>query len=224
MRRLISATAVAVLLIVPNAQADQRVVAGPLASGFLTPSVTIQPGEKLSFLNPDVAAHDVTSVEPGLFASKTVGAGSEVPVTGADSLPPGVYEFLCSVHPYMKGTLTVGAGGSGGDHAGHDMKAPKLSVKALDHKLSEVLQAGALNLRTKLDEPATVSAVATAGRTTVAKGRAKLEAGTGSLSARLTASGKRLLRGAHKVELDLTLTAEDASGNAAKSTAAATLR
>ena len=83
-------------------------------------------------------------------------------MTGADSLAAGTYDFICSVHPYMTGTLTVGGGGSGGGggHAGHDMKAPKLSVKVLDTQISEVLDAGALSLQVKLDEPATVRPVA----------------------------------------------------------------
>jgi plastocyanin len=216
---------VAGLAVPLESQADERVIAGLLSSGFLNPKVSIDPGEKLTFLNPDVAAHDVTSVEPGLFSSETVSAGSEVPVTGADSLPPGSYDFICSVHPYMKGTLAVGGGGAGGGHEGHDMKAPKLSVKALDSKISDVLDAGAISLQVKLDEAATARAVATSGdhATTIAKGRAKLDAGGGRLAARLTGSGKRMLRGARRAELELTVIAEDAAGNAAKRTATAIL-
>jgi plastocyanin len=209
---------------VPAARADERVIAAPLSSGYVNPNVTIDAGEKLTFLNPDVAPHDVTSTEPGLFASETVGAGSEVPVTGADSLGTGTYDYICSVHPYMTGTLTVAGGGGGGGHAGHDMKPPKVSVKALDTKISEVLDAGALSLQVKLDEPATVRPVAAVDGTKVAKGRAKLGSGSSRMPAKLTAKGKRLLRGAGKVELELTLIAADAAGNAAKRSATAKLR
>ncbi len=197
-------------------------IAAPFSSGYVNPDVTIVQGEKLTFLNPDVAPHDVTSID-GLFRSETVGIGSEVPVTGAESLSAGTYEFLCSVHTYMKGTLTVGAGGGGG-HGGHDMKAPKLSVKVRDTQISDVLDAGALSLKVKLNEPATVRPVATADGTKVAKGRAKLRSGTSRMPAKLTAKGKRLLRGARKVELELTAIAADAAGNAAKRTATAKLR
>jgi plastocyanin len=223
-RRIVLATLAAALVAAPVARADERVIAGPLSSGFLNPNVSIDQGEKLTFLNPDVAAHDVTSVESGLFKSETVTTGTETPVNGADQLPAGAYDFICSVHPYMTGTLTVGAGGPGGGHAGHDMKAPKVSAKALDRRIADVLDAGALSLRAKLDEPATVSAVATAGKTRVAKGRAKLDAGSGRLAAKLTGAGKRLLRKARKVTLQVTVTAQDASGNAAKSAATAKLR
>jgi hypothetical protein len=165
----------------------------------------------------------VTSVDPGLFKSETVNAPAEVPVVGAESLAPGSYRFLCSVHTYMEGTLTVGAGGGGG---GADEKAPRLSARVLDDRIADVLDDGALHLRLKLDEPATVRAVATAGprETKVAKGRAKLDAGTGKLAARLTGGGKRLLRDADKVRLELALSAKDAAGNARKRAASATLR
>jgi plastocyanin len=215
----------AVLVAAPVARADERVIAAPLSSGFLTPNVTIDQGEKLTFLNPDVAPHDVTSVEEGLFSSETVSTGTETPVNGADSLPAGTYDFICSVHPYMTGTLTVGSGGSGGGgHSGHDMKAPKVSVKALDKKVADVLDAGALGLQVRSNEPATVRPVAAVGRTKVAKGRATLGSGTSRMRAKLTSKGERLLRDAGKVELEVTLVAADAAGNASKSTATAKLR
>ena len=214
---------VAGLVAAPTARADERIIAAPLSSGYVNPDVTIEPGEKVTFLNPDAAPHDVTSKEPGLFASETVGAGSEVPVTGADSLGAGTYDYICSIHPYMVGTLTVGGGGSGGGHSGHDMKAPKVSVKVLDKSISKVLDAGKLSLQVKLNEAATVRPVAAADGTKVAKGRASLGSGTSRMAAKLTAKGEQLLRDAGKVELELTLIAADAAGNAAKRTATAKL-
>ena len=220
------AALVAALVAAPAVQADERVIAAPLSSGYVNPDVSIDQGEKLTFLNPDVAPHDVTSTEPGLFASETVGAGSEVPVTGADSLASGTYDYICSVHPYMTGTLTVGpggGGGGGGGHEGHDMKAPKVSVKVLDKRISDVLDAGALSLQIKLNEPATVRPVAAVEGTKVAKGRASLGSGSSRMNAKLTAKGKSLLRKARNVELEVTLIAADAAGNAAKRTATAKL-
>jgi plastocyanin len=224
-RAAVAAATVAALVAAPAVRADQRVVAAPLSSGYVNPDVTIEQGEKLTFLNPDVAPHDVTSAKPGLFASETVGIGSEVPVTGADSLAAGTYDYICSVHPYMVGTLTVGGGGSGGGggHGGHDMKAPKVSAKVLETSISKILDAGALSLRVKLNEPATVRPVAAADGTKVAKGRANLGSGTSRINAKLTAKGERLLRDARRVDLELTLIAADAAGNAAKRTATAKL-
>jgi plastocyanin len=224
--RLAVLAAVAAVLAMPaQAAADQRVIAAPFSSGYVDPDVTIAPGEKLTFFNPDVNPHDVTSAEPGLFASETVGTGSEVPVTGADALAPGSYPFICSIHPYMKGTLTVGSGGpGGGGGSGQDRKAPKLSMKVLDEKISKVLDAGALKLRTKLDEPATVRVAAQTEGTKVAKARKQLDAGTARVAAKLTEKGERLLRGAGSVKLEVAMIAADAAGNAAKRTVTAKLR
>jgi hypothetical protein len=124
----------------------------------------------------------------------------------------------------MTGKLTVGAGGSGEGHSGHDTKAPKVSVKAADRNIDDVLDAGALTLQAKLDEAATVTAVATAGEAQVAKGRAKLDPGRGRLTANLTSAGKRLLRKSKKITLTVAVTAQDAAGNAGKTTVAAKLR
>jgi plastocyanin len=217
---------VAAFVASPAARADERIIAAPLSSGYVNPDVAIEPGEKVTFFNPDVAPHDVVSKEPGLFASETVGTGAEVPVTGADALSAGSYPFICSVHPYMEGTLTVSAGGSGGGggHGGHDMKAPKVSVKVLDRRISDVLDAGALGIQVKLNEPATVRPVAAVDGTKVAKGRARLGSGSTRMAMKLTAKGKRLLRNARQVELELTLIAADGAGNAAKRSATAKLR
>jgi plastocyanin len=225
-RRVAAFAAAAAALVVPSqALADERIIAAPFSTGYVIPDVTIDPGEKVTFLNPDIAPHDVTSEEAGLFASKTVGTGSEVPVEGTDGLAQGTYPFICSLHPFMKGTLTVSGGGSGGGGGGAgDKKAPKLSMKVLDEKISAVLDAGALNLQAKLDESATIRVAARAGKTKVAKARRQLKAGTGRVAAKLTAKGKRLLREAGSVKLEVAAVAADSAGNAAKRTVSAKLR
>jgi plastocyanin len=224
-RRIVGLAAVAALLGGPaQAAADQRVIAAPFSSGYVVPDVTIDPGEKLTFFNPDVAQHDVVSEKPGLFASETVGTGAEVPVVGADTLASGSYPFICSVHPYMKGTLTVRPGGSGGGGNSGDRKDPKLSLRVLDDKVSEVLDAGGLHLMAKLDEPATLRVAAQTDGTKVAKARKQLDSGTGRVTAKLTEKGERLLRDAGSVKLEVAAVAADAAGNAAKRTVKAKLR
>ncbi len=63
----------------------------------------------MTYTNRDVAPHDITSDTPGQFQSATISSGS-TPVNGVSSLPPGTYAFHCSIHPFMKGALNVGAG------------------------------------------------------------------------------------------------------------------
>jgi plastocyanin len=69
--------------------------------------VTVPRGSTVDFLNLDVPQHDVRSTTAGLFASELIGTGQTAPVTGVDRLGPGSYGFYCSLHPNMKGTLTV---------------------------------------------------------------------------------------------------------------------
>jgi polyvinyl alcohol dehydrogenase (cytochrome) len=89
--------------------AGATVVAGPgaVATTYATATVTVPRGSTVDFLNLDVPQHDVRSTTAGLFASELIGTGQTAPVTGVDRLGPGSYGFYCSLHPNMKGTLTV---------------------------------------------------------------------------------------------------------------------
>jgi plastocyanin len=42
-----------------------------------------------------------------LFASAITPGGGTSPVVGTAALKPGSYDFFCSLHPGMTGTLTV---------------------------------------------------------------------------------------------------------------------
>ncbi len=97
----------------PGFGASGNVISGPLGqtAGYLTTSVTLAKGATLTFTNLDVVAHNVASkgvTEDGqrLFAAPNIPTGTAV-VEGADKLEPGKYEFLCTAHPSMKGTLEV---------------------------------------------------------------------------------------------------------------------
>lgn len=93
------------------------IAAGPLAqsTGYLTPQVPMVPNTTLSFGNADQMVHDVTSrarTSDGkpLFRSSYTSPGTTSTVAGAEALPPGTYEFYCSLHPHMAGTLHVVGG------------------------------------------------------------------------------------------------------------------
>jgi plastocyanin len=90
------------------------VVAPPLAQtvGFATPVAVMTQGGSLTFVNVDNAAHDVVSegLAPDgsrLFRSDYANVGQAVPVEGVEDLAAGDYGFFCSIHPSMRGTLTV---------------------------------------------------------------------------------------------------------------------
>jgi outer membrane protein assembly factor BamB/plastocyanin len=93
---------------------DPAIVAGPGATttGYATPTYSIQKGQALAFRNLDTQLHDVTAKQSGLdgqplFRSPRASGGQAVPVKGAEKAEPGQYEFFCSIHPGMLGTLTV---------------------------------------------------------------------------------------------------------------------
>jgi cytochrome c len=96
-----------------GAGVEGNVIAGPggQTAGFLTTSVTLAQGSNLTFTNLDIVAHNVASTavrEDGrrLFAAPNTGTGTTV-VEGAEKLPVGSYDFLCTVHPSMTGKLEV---------------------------------------------------------------------------------------------------------------------
>jgi plastocyanin len=211
---------------VASAIAAEQVVAGPAPTSYLNPAVTIDSGEALSFFNLDLTApHDVTSTEIGpgaepLFRSETVGAFTEVPVVGAENLAPGSYPFLCSIHTFMEGTLTVtGAGGGGADN-----KAPKLTLRARDGKIGKALDAGELRLRAKVNEPARLRLTVKSSAGKVAKAREQLDRGGNRVAAELTSKGKRALKRADGIELKVKAKATDAAGNSSRARTTLELR
>ena len=98
-----------------------NVVAGPQgsATNYVTTRLVATPGTKVSLVNLDTTTHDVTSratktvvvkkkkrVVP-LFHAPITASGGVAPVLGTEGLKAGDYDFYCSLHPGMTGTLTV---------------------------------------------------------------------------------------------------------------------
>jgi plastocyanin len=93
------------------------IVAGPGAAtpgvGYPVPVAVTQAGTEVTFVNLDpLAQHDVVSVakksngQPK-FKSALVNAGETSAVVGTATLTVGDYDYFCSLHPTMTGTLTV---------------------------------------------------------------------------------------------------------------------
>ena len=235
-RRFAVALAVsAAFVLLPAPASAETVIAGPAPVSYSNPQVEIAAGESLDLLNLDLTApHDVTAVDVGpnaqaLFRSELIGFGNTVPVVGAEDLPAGTYDFVCSIHSFMDGTLTVaggGAGGGGGD--GGDTKAPRLAIRPLDERLAKVRKRGSLKVRTKLGEAATVALSASAGSNQraveIASRRLKLKKGTKTARLKLNPRGAKLVKNAKRLEVTFKASARDASGNVRKQRATATLR
>jgi plastocyanin len=60
-------------------------------------------GQTVQFINVDEEPHTATSVD-GAFDSKALDTNQAWNYTAKK---PGTYPYICAVHPFMKGTLTV---------------------------------------------------------------------------------------------------------------------
>ena len=211
----------------PGAASAAQISAGPSPVTYNNPTLDIAPGESVSFINLDLSApHDVTAtgVGPGgtaLFRSDTVGFGTEVPVVGVEKLDAGSYEFLCSVHTFMKGQINVGGGGGVG--GGLQLK---LRLDALDRRLAEVERAGGLRLRAGLNADATLvlKVRRASGGAAIATARRQFDEGGTRFTAKLTDKGERVIAKAKRLKLEVDGRAADATGNPARETIGLTLR
>jgi plastocyanin len=248
MSKLVRAWVIAVLALAVTAGvalADATIYAGP-PNQFFQGDVTIAQGEAVTFQNMDTVPHDVTAQGKGadgkpLFQSAQVGTGQSAPVEGVQYLTSGSYPYICSIHPFMKGTITVsssgtpkpkpggGGGGSGGapQPAGGSQSdaAPEVSVRVLDTKRSKVRKRRSLQFSVTTNEPISISIVAKKGNATIAKGSAKLtKAATRKLSIKLTKAGLRAAKGKRPVSFTFVTDARDSGGNATSTSGSGRLR
>jgi len=87
---------------------------------YIPSSVNVGVGETVTWSNDDTAAHTVTSGTAsggpdGLFDSSLFAAGTTFSHTFEEE---GTFDYFCMVHPWMVGTVTVGA--TAGTDAGTD--------------------------------------------------------------------------------------------------------
>lgn len=70
---------------------------------FEPASVTIPVGKTVQFVNTDEEPHTATSTD-GAFDSKALDTNATWNYTASK---PGTFPYICSIHPFMKGTLIV---------------------------------------------------------------------------------------------------------------------
>jgi len=219
-----AALALALLVAVP-AQADQQIVAAPV-DRYVTTDLTIAPGERLSFASQDpLVMHNVTATDNGadgrpIFASATIGGGDTAPVVGADALAPGTYGFYCTIHPkQMMGTLTVS-----GDAVAADTTAPTLSARVDSSSLRKLEQTKSLLATITASETVTARITVRAFDTTLASRTISLAPGATAVVLKLTAAGLRGIRKRSKVNVKVTMSAQDGAGNTGTGSGKRTLK
>jgi plastocyanin len=65
-------------------------------------TITVKRGATVSFVNKDPFPHTVTA--PGKFDSKEIAAGRTWKYKATKA---GTFDYICTLHPNMKGTLVV---------------------------------------------------------------------------------------------------------------------
>jgi plastocyanin len=67
-------------------------------------TLTVSPGATVTVKNEDTATHTVTANDKS-FDTGNVASGATRTFTAPGK--PGSYQYICSIHTYMQGTLTV---------------------------------------------------------------------------------------------------------------------
>lgn len=100
-----------------GAASDATTPQGVVIDDFAFSGATVAPGQTVTVDNRDDAPHTVTAGD-GSFDTGTIDAAS--PGSFVAPTTPGTYQFNCSIHPQMSGTLTVEAaeGGTGTEQNG----------------------------------------------------------------------------------------------------------
>lgn len=71
---------------------------------FNPQTITVKPGEKITWINRDEEPHTVVSVGKKFQKSSALDTDQEFSIIAG---APGTYEYFCSVHPKMTGTIIV---------------------------------------------------------------------------------------------------------------------
>ena len=118
---LVLLSTLAVVAVAPNAMADHATATVSNAEGssvpgcevtnecFIPHTVTIDVGGEVTWLNPDTAAHAITSGtttdgSDGVFDSGLVSPGTQFKHVFEEA---GEYPYFCLVHPWMSGMVIV---------------------------------------------------------------------------------------------------------------------
>lgn len=101
MRMLAAVGVAAFALGAPLAHAAKRIIVIDNMQ-FAPVSVTVQPGDEVTWENKDLVAHTATA--DGAFDSHVIAPGGSWTYAAR---APGRYAYGCSLHPSMKATLIV---------------------------------------------------------------------------------------------------------------------
>jgi hypothetical protein len=173
-------------------------------SGGLTPTYTMDQGDRPTLTNGGASSHNVTARQNGpdghfLFSTPDLGGGQQATVNGTQYLTAGSYQFFCSLHPTeMQATLLVSSNGP-------PQARPSAQLTVRSKKLSKVTKKGllvAINTSAKVDG---ASLVAKLGKATIGKANGlSFSAGQQFATVKLSKAGKNKLKGKSKASVSVT--------------------
>jgi plastocyanin len=71
---------------------------------FHPPTLSVRVGQAVTWRNDDSVDHNVTAVKGARFHSRAFGSGGRYAFTPTKA---GLVDYVCTLHPGMKGTLLV---------------------------------------------------------------------------------------------------------------------
>lgn len=72
---------------------------------FRPAALTVAPGAKITVVNSDTTTHTLTATKGASFDTGDLAPGRRATVTAPSKA--GTFPWDCTIHPFMKGTLTV---------------------------------------------------------------------------------------------------------------------
>ncbi|MFE9506391.1 cupredoxin family copper-binding protein [Streptomyces anthocyanicus] len=72
---------------------------------FEPASLTVSPGANVTVVNKDSTTHTLTASKGGSFDTGDIAPGKSATFTAPSTA--GDFPYACTIHPFMKGTLTV---------------------------------------------------------------------------------------------------------------------
>lgn len=87
----------------PSGSQQTRIVIKDFA--FMPSTLTVAPGAKVTVANEDSTTHTVTATDTKSFDTGNIDANRTVTFTAPSK--SGTYPYKCTIHPNMKGSLTV---------------------------------------------------------------------------------------------------------------------
>jgi plastocyanin len=222
-----AAVALATAPAVASSDATIQVQPGP---SYNPDRLTIPQGTRVVLQNNDSSRHNVTSDDYApdgsrLFRSATTDPGGSAPVVGTEYLTTGEYDFFCSIHRGMRGTLAVTSAGTPVPRPQTpDTTRPGLRLSVLTRSLDTALRRGAILVHVRSTEYVHVRVLARARGHRIARGRTVVtHAGFRGVRLRLTHFGRKLFRKAHGVRVGVRGLAVDRAGHRRRARARQTL-